>query len=109
MGRAFLMRADDLWDGEMRPVTLNGQSILLVRVGANIRAYENRCVHQGVALSHGTLEAGVITCCAHHWQFDAMTGRGINPAIACLKRLSLFIDDDAIYLQIAGEDAHAES
>jgi toluene monooxygenase system ferredoxin subunit len=92
---------DDLWDGEMAPCSASGCKIVLVRVGETVRAYEDRCVHLGVALSEGLLEELVITCSAHHYQYDALTGRGINPRAVCLTRFPVRIEGGAIWVDVA--------
>lgn len=40
---------------------------------------------------------------AHEWEFDARTGRGINPASACLHRYLVQLDGMRIFAGV-GED-----
>jgi len=47
------------------------------------------------------LAGGVITCGAHLWQFDARTGKGMNPKTACLKRYPLRIVEGDICVEVA--------
>jgi toluene monooxygenase system ferredoxin subunit len=91
-----VMDTDDLWEGDMVGVGLGAVEILLVKVGDELRAYENRCPHQATPLSDGDLEAGVLTCSAHLWEFDACSGAGINPAGARLVEYPVRIDDGVI-------------
>jgi toluene monooxygenase system ferredoxin subunit len=72
----------------------------VVRLADEVHAYLDRCAHLGVALSEGTLEGGVLTCSAHHWQYDAATGRGINPDTACLVRFPVTITDGDVYVEV---------
>ena len=58
----------------------------------------DRCAHLGVALSTGSLAAGVITCPAHHYCYDARTGAGINPSTVRLRRLPVQICDGVLYV-----------
>ena len=81
-----IIAAAELWDGDMIARRVDGQDVLLVRLNGVVYAYENRCAHQGVALSEGRLDGHVLTCRAHHWQYDVRVGSGINPATACLRR-----------------------
>ena len=74
-----VLPADDLWQGEMRGVVVGGRRVLLLRTEEGVCAYEDRCAHLGLPLSQGRLEGGVITCSAHHYQYDARTGQGVNP------------------------------
>ena len=83
----------ELWDGDMTARRVDGHDLLLVRHNGVVYAYENRCAHQGVALSEGRLDGYVLTCRAHHWQYDVRSGSGVNPATACLRRFAVKIED----------------
>ncbi len=50
-----VMPAADLWAGELTGVRLGGKKIVLVNVGGEIRAFEDRCPHlaEPSGLSHG--------------------------------------------------------
>lgn len=91
---------DDLWLGEMLPVEVHGVSVLLVHTEAGVRAYQDRCTHQAVPLSQGTLEGDVLTCYAHHWCFDVRSGEGINPRRACLRRYPVEVRGEQIYVDV---------
>ena len=80
--RAELPAEAELWIGRDARgcILVRGRKVLLlVRTEHELCAYEDRCAHLGVPLSQGKLENGVITCAAHHYQYDARTGRGVNP------------------------------
>lgn len=68
----------ELNDGSKKKVILNGQEIMLARVGTNYYAIANRCPHMGGDLSMGTLEGTVITCPRHGSQFDIKDGHNIR-------------------------------
>ncbi len=90
----------DLWNGEMTQSVVDGRSVLLVKIEDAIHAYEDRCAHLGVALSQGRLEGHVLTCKAHHWQYDVRSGSGINPASACLKRVAVKVERGDILVDV---------
>jgi len=96
-----VMPSDELWDGEMQSCTVAGKRVLLVRLGETVRAYEDRCAHLGVPLSEGTLRGSVLTCSAHHYEYDALTGCGINPCTVKLVEFPLRIEDGAICVDVA--------
>ncbi len=75
-----VMPAADLWAGELTGVQLGRTKIVLVNAGGEIRAFEDRCPHLGFRLSEGDIDGRTLTCANHRWQFDALTGRGTNPA-----------------------------
>jgi toluene monooxygenase system ferredoxin subunit len=91
--------AVELWSGDLRAAKLGALRVVVLRVGDAVYAYEDRCAHLGAPLSEGTLEGTVLTCAAHHWQYDATTGRGINPPTACLVRLAAAIEGDSIVVE----------
>jgi len=86
------MAEDELWDGEMRSQVLAGRKVLVLRIGGHFHAYEDRCAHLGVALSSGRLDGHVLTCSAHHYQYDARTGAGINPRRCALQRFLVKVE-----------------
>lgn len=90
--------SDALWEGEMKALVVDGKQVLLVRCGGALRAYENRCAHLGVKLSLGALQGSKLTCSAHHWEYDVLTGCGINPATVALKRFAAKIEDGFIWI-----------
>lgn len=56
-------------------VTVHGQDILLVCLGATIVAVANTCPHLGARLEGGSVEGGALRCHAHSWRFDLRTGQ----------------------------------
>jgi toluene monooxygenase system ferredoxin subunit len=99
---------DDLWEGEMTGVVIDGERLLLVNIDGTVRAYSNQCPHQASPLDEGDLDGETLTCARHLWKFDALTGLGINPADAQLKSYGCKVDDDGtIYVDIGRED-HAD-
>lgn len=77
---------EELWDGEMESFDLNGEEILLLKHEGQFFAFQGHCPHQDILLVEGKFEKGILTCRAHLWQFDVVTGKGINPASCQLKR-----------------------
>ena len=90
----------ELWDGDMTARRVDGHDLLLVRHNGVVYAYENRCAHQGVALSEGRLDGYVLTCRAHHWQYDVRSGSGVNPATAYLRRFAVKIEDGKVFVDV---------
>lgn len=72
------MRAADLPGGEC--VSIGDGTAVVLRVNGEIRAFLNRCPHQGASLVGGWIDAHrgvgspVLSCPHHFWRFDAMTG-----------------------------------
>jgi toluene monooxygenase system ferredoxin subunit len=94
---------DDLWEGDMTAVMVDGESVLLVNVDGTVLAYSNRCPHQASALDEGALDGEKLICAKHLWEFNALTGCGINPDDARLKSFGCQVGDDGtIYVDIGG-------
>ena len=86
--------------GEMKGVVLDGKPVLLVRLEDGVRAYADRCSHQGVRLSEGRLEGNRLTCHAHEWLYDAATGCGINPERCALTAYPAEVRDGRIHVDL---------
>jgi toluene monooxygenase system ferredoxin subunit len=110
MALRIVLPDEDLWVGELRGALVNDQRILLLRLEDGVRAYQDRCAHLGVPLSRGTLEGHVLTCSAHHYQYDARTGEGLNPRAVRLTPVRALVRDGNILVDVdAGESATATS
>jgi len=66
---------DDMANGTMKEVKVEGRRILLARVGDGYLAVQGRCPHMGGILSRGVLEGTVVTCPRHGSQFDLRDGQ----------------------------------
>ena len=93
--------ASELWDDELFACRVGSDPVFVVKRGACVVAYRDRCPHLGVPLSEGMLDGDVLTCRAHHHTFDVTTGRGINPPDAQLDRFVARIDVDADAILVA--------
>jgi toluene monooxygenase system ferredoxin subunit len=98
------MPAEDLWDGELTGIRLGGTKIVLLNVGGNIRAFEDRCPHLGGQLSEGTMDGSTLTCANHLWEFDALTGKGTNPGNCRLTAFDTRVRDGQIEILAPGPE-----
>ena len=96
------MHIDDLWEGDMAPVDVQGTKVLLVNVDGEVRAYQNRCPHQAWALDEGDFDGATLTCVRHMWQFDAASGQGVNPDDCSLNGYPCEVGEDGIIRVDAG-------
>jgi toluene monooxygenase system ferredoxin subunit len=96
---------EDLWEGDIAGVDVGGQELMLVKLrGGELRAYQGRCPHQGVSLASGEFDGRFLSCRAHAWQFDLLTGRGVNPASCVLARFPVSVEDEHIFVEV--NDVH---
>jgi nitrite reductase/ring-hydroxylating ferredoxin subunit len=78
-GAVRVARLEELAAGAPRLVEVNGSRVVLVRVGDNVYACGEVCVHQGGPLSEGTVSGSRLACPWHGWQFDVRTGTCLMP------------------------------
>ncbi|AXS80270.1 Rieske 2Fe-2S domain-containing protein [Dechloromonas sp. HYN0024] len=103
MGFKKVCTLDDLWEGEMESFEVNGHEVLLVCAeGGDIKAFQGICPHQDIPLVDGTFDGKKVICRAHLWQFDACTGKGINPADCALAEYPVQLDGDDVLVQTDG-------
>ena len=68
----------ELSDGTKKKLIIEGQEIMLARVGNNYYAVANRCPHLNGDLSAGKLEGSIVTCVLHGSQFDIRDGKNVR-------------------------------
>lgn len=74
---------EDLRDGELVKVEVEGRGIVLLQHEDGIHAFDSVCPHYGCDLSRGNLEGHNITCQCHGSEFDVRDGSLIHgPATA---------------------------
>lgn len=64
-----VMWADDLADGPAA-ATLLDEPIVVVRLGAEVAAFRDLCVHRGTALSLGWVDGEHLICAYHGWTYN---------------------------------------
>jgi toluene monooxygenase system ferredoxin subunit len=100
-----VMALAELWQGEMVAHVVDGKKVLLLRLdeGAapGVHAFEDRCAHLGVALSQGRLDGTTLTCSAHHYQYDARTGQGVNPKNLCLVAFACKVEHGDVLVDVS--------
>ncbi len=100
MARFKIMPAEELWEGDILGVEAGGVKILLVSLDDQIKAYYDRCPHRATRLSDGELDGSKLTCPTHLWEFNILSGRGINPATSRLISFPVEVEDGQIYVEV---------
>ncbi|MBN1466187.1 non-heme iron oxygenase ferredoxin subunit [candidate division KSB1 bacterium] len=62
----------------MRPFTVAGVTIVVVRDGDELYALRDQCTHEEYPLSEGWLEDGCLFCPMHGAKFDLRTGAALS-------------------------------
>src|SRR5262245_65393442 len=78
--RIDLLGVDDLADGEMQLVWVEGTDpVLVIRNGDDFHAMQGTCTHEYFELDKGFLTAGTLTCALHLSRFDITDGEPLDP------------------------------
>jgi nitrite reductase/ring-hydroxylating ferredoxin subunit len=73
------LSAETLQDNTPYPLKINGEAVIVTRIGDQIYAFSATCPHAAAELSGETLHRGRISCPLHGWKFDIRTGRTLWP------------------------------
>lgn len=94
---------DDLWEGDLLDVEVDGEQVLLVRLlGGEVKAYQGMCPHQEVLLADGRWDedTNVLLCLGHNWEFDLTSGAGLNPAGCRLYEYPVRLDEETVLVGV---------
>jgi 3-phenylpropionate/trans-cinnamate dioxygenase ferredoxin subunit len=92
---------DDLEDGELMPVEVDGEPVCLAKVNGDICAFTDDCTHIGGPLNEGELDGEVLTCPWHGAQFNVRTGKVLRgPARQDIQTYAVRIDNSDIFVSI---------
>ncbi|MEZ5978611.1 MAG: Rieske (2Fe-2S) protein [Planctomycetota bacterium] len=81
------------------PVAGTGRDVLLVNVGGEIHAVDNRCPHAEGFIGDGPLVEGkFLVCPLHNYRFDPRTGACVNAPCRKARRYRVERSGDAIDL-----------
>ena len=70
--------ASQIKEGELLPVTVENQKVMLTRVAGKIYAVANKCPHLGMPLAKSKVCDGAVTCRWHGATFDLTTGKNVK-------------------------------
>ena len=95
---------DSLAPGSMRRVKVQDVSIVVVRIGDDVYALEDRCSHEEYPLSDGWLDGDNLVCAFHGARFDLKTGDALSlPAYEGVKKFPVRVHNNKIEIQIEQE------
>jgi 3-phenylpropionate/trans-cinnamate dioxygenase ferredoxin subunit len=97
-------KVDDLEEGTMHMVEVDGTLILLVRQDG-LFALQGTCSHDYFELDKGFLTADSVTCALHLSRFDLTDGEALDPpAELPLVTFPVHVDGDDIVLELPEGD-----
>ena len=98
-------KINEIPDGTMASVTVEGEEILVACVGGQYFAIRNECTHQGGPLDQGELlsDACAVMCPLHDACFDLKTGvPTAGPAKKAVKVYAVLVEGNDILLGPVG-------
>ena len=99
--RVDVAGVDEVPEGTMLMVQLEGTQILLVHTHGQIRAMQGICTHEYFELDKGFLTDGSLTCALHLSRFDLDTGEPLDPpAEVPLALYPVAVEDGRIILEL---------
>jgi len=100
--RIDLLGVDDVADGEMKMVFVDGtDQVLVIRQGDEFTATQGVCSHEYFELDKGFLTAGTLTCALHLSRFDLTSGEPIDPpAELPLEIYSVVIENGRVLIEV---------
>jgi len=94
------MELSQLDEGRPSAVFPLGLPVLLIRLGAEVFALENRCAHMGCPLTAGKLDGYILRCPCHDWRFDVRDGRFIDAPELAVRTYPTGIKDGRIFVRL---------
>lgn len=80
MRRIDLIGTDEIADGEMKMVVVDGtDQVLVINQSGDFTAVQGVCSHEYFELDKGFLTNGTLTCALHMSRFDLSSGEPIDP------------------------------
>jgi nitrite reductase/ring-hydroxylating ferredoxin subunit/uncharacterized membrane protein len=96
-----IAKQDDLEDGHMKLLRINGRRIALARTGERFHAVDDGCTHRGGSLAGGVLVGHTVQCLWHGSQFDVRTGEvACGPAKKGIRTFDVRVEKGEVLLRI---------
>lgn len=97
-------QADELDEGELMAVEVDGEPVCLAKVEGCIYAFTDNCTHISGPLNEGELDGEVLTCPWHGAQFNITTGKVLRgPARQDIATYLVKVEDNAVFVSLPDE------
>jgi 3-phenylpropionate/trans-cinnamate dioxygenase ferredoxin subunit len=98
-----VLSQDELADGALRAIDLDGHPVLVARIGCDYVAVSNRCGATPLPLEFSTLDGAELRCSWHGCRYDLRTGNRLDTAADRLAVYPVRLQDGAVQIAIAAE------
>jgi NADPH-dependent 2,4-dienoyl-CoA reductase/sulfur reductase-like enzyme/nitrite reductase/ring-hydroxylating ferredoxin subunit len=101
---------DEIEDGAIRAVELDGEAWLVSRSGDSVAAIEGTCPHAGAPLAEGAVQDDAVICPFHHAIFALRSGERLaGPGCGDLRSRAASVEDGRVKLGPVLSGAFAEA
>lgn len=87
-------------EGEARSFPAGAREVCVARVGGELLAIDNECLHRGGPLGGGMVEGSKIVCPWHGWTFDLKTGQSVHSAAAKVAAYAVKIENGEVFVEM---------
>ncbi len=91
----------DFEPGRGKMVDVSGRHVAIFRLGGDLYALDNLCLHRGGPLCDGEINDGVVTCPWHGWSYHIRTGMMVQDPRVGVDRHEVRIDGDQVLVRLA--------
>lgn len=88
--------------GAAREFHADGKLVALFNVEGKFYALDNTCLHRGGPLGQGVLEADVVTCPWHGWQYKVTTGESVFNESIKVQQYEVKLEGEDIFVGFEG-------
>jgi nitrite reductase (NADH) small subunit len=92
--------ADEVKEGTIKPVTVVGRSVLLIKRDGQIYGVASRCPHMGCSLANGKLNGYILTCPCHGWSFDIRNGQYQSNKAIVLMTFECKVENGQVFMRM---------
>lgn len=89
-------RAEDVGEGALVGRDVEGERLILVRVGGELRAFRDSCPGTPMPLNSGVVRDGILFCPWHDCRFDLRTGRRVDRQAEGLSAIPVTVRDGEV-------------
>jgi NAD(P)H-dependent nitrite reductase small subunit len=91
---------NDFTPGAGRMVDVHGRHVAIFRLGNDLYAIDNLCLHRGGPLCDGEVSDEVVTCPWHGWSYQIKTGMMVQDPRVGVDCHEVRVDGDQVLVRL---------
>lgn len=93
-------KIDEIEEGKGQVAEIGDKCLAVFNVEGAFHVIDNTCLHRGGPLGEGELEADIVTCPWHGWEYNVKTGNCVNNPSSHVKSYPTRIEDGEVQVEI---------